>query len=316
MPGAMHPWMNPATETRLWPHENEALYRTYDRIFDCHAHGWANVQSMHLNLPFANDDEFARLHAAARVLLPILPALAASSPVADGQTCAMLDFRMECYRVHPARVPSLIGQVVPDNATSRAEYEASILAPMYQAIAPLDPDGILQHEWLNARGTIPRFDRNALEIRVIDMQECPQADLAIAALASAISRRLYDGRWSTLRRQQSISTTALERILLACNRDADHAVIEDADYLALLGFSGDCCEAHELWKHLYAECAADPLLAETDRLPIDTILSRGPLARRITRALGVGFNRPQLDTVYRELCNCLADGRLFMGPDT
>jgi len=316
MPGAMHPWMNPATETRLWPHQNEELYSTYDRIFDCHAHGWANIQSMHVNLPFANDEEFARLHAAARLLLPILPALAASSPVADGQACGMLDFRMECYRVHPARVPSLIGQVVPDNANSRAEYEASILAPMYQEISRFDPRGILRHEWLNARGTIPRFDRNALEIRVIDMQECPQADLAIAALASAVSRALYFGRWSTLKVQQSIHTTALERILLACNRDADHAVIENADYLALLGFPGDCCEAHELWNHLYAECAADPLLSEANHIPIDTILSRGPLARRIMRALGVGFDRPRLNTVYREVCNCLADGRLFMGPDT
>jgi hypothetical protein len=33
MPGAMHPWMNPATETRLWPHQNDAIYRTYDRHF-------------------------------------------------------------------------------------------------------------------------------------------------------------------------------------------------------------------------------------------------------------------------------------------
>ena len=46
-------------------------------------------------------------------------------------------------------------------------------------IAPLDPDGTLQHEWLNSRGAIARFDRNAIEIRVLDIQECPVADLAI-----------------------------------------------------------------------------------------------------------------------------------------
>ena len=311
MPGAMHPWMNPATETRLWPHQNDTIYKTYDRIFGCHSHGWANIQSMHINLAFANDDEFARLHAAVRLLLPILPALAASSPVADGYTRQMLDFRMACYRLHPARVPSLIGQVVPDNAASRGEYEAAVLAPMYREIAPLDPDGVLRHEWLNARGAIPRFDRNALEIRVIDMQECPQADLGIAALASAVVRALYSGRCSTLEKQRRIATGSLEEILLACIRDADRALIDNAEYLALLGFPRHRCDANELWRHLFAEAGEDPLLSQESRVSLDTILNRGPLARRILRALGKGFERPHLTSVYRELCDCLADGRMF-----
>ena len=39
---------------------------------------------MHVNLPFADDAQFARLHAAIRLVLPLLPALAASSPIAEG----------------------------------------------------------------------------------------------------------------------------------------------------------------------------------------------------------------------------------------
>jgi len=315
MPSAMHPWMNPATETRLWPHQNAAIYLTYDRIFDCCAHGWANIQSMHLNLPFAGNAEFARLHAAVRLLLPILPALAASSPVADGHARAALDFRMECYRSHPARVPSLIGRIIPDNAASRAEFAATVLEPMYRDIAPIDPDGILRHEWLNTRGAIPRFDRNALEIRVIDMQECPQVDLAIAALTGAATRALYAGRWSALDAQQGCDTAVLAQILDACSRDAERAVISDAGYLALLGFPDGRCEAHELWRHLLAECVADPLLAEVNLDPLANILSRGPLARRILRALGADFSRQRLEVVYRELCDCLAAGRLFMDLD-
>lgn len=320
MPGAMHPWMNPKSETRLWPHQDAAIYRTYDRIFDCHAHGWANLQSMHVNLPFGDDAEFARLHAAARLLLPILPALAASSPVANGRTRAELDFRMACYREHPARVPALIGDVIPDNATSRAGYEADVLAPMYGAIAPFDPDGVLRHEWLNARGAIARFDRNALEIRVIDTQECPQADLAIAGLASAVARMLYEGRWSPLATQQGIATGALVKILGACVHDADRALIDDAHYLGLLGFPHPRCEAHELWRHLLAECGTDslqaaPLLAPASHIALDNILSRGPLARRILRALGKDYDPPRLAAVYRELCDCLAAGRLFNGAE-
>jgi len=70
MPGAMHPWMNPATETRLWCRDHAPIYEAYDRIFGCRRHGQANLQSMHLNLPFADDSEFARLHAAVRLARP------------------------------------------------------------------------------------------------------------------------------------------------------------------------------------------------------------------------------------------------------
>ncbi|MDH4064006.1 MAG: glutamate-cysteine ligase family protein, partial [Acidobacteriota bacterium] len=64
LPTGMHPWMDPHTELRLWPHEHDEIYGAFNRIFDCRGHGWANLQSVHLNLPFANDEEFARLHAA------------------------------------------------------------------------------------------------------------------------------------------------------------------------------------------------------------------------------------------------------------
>jgi gamma-glutamyl:cysteine ligase YbdK (ATP-grasp superfamily) len=314
MPTAMHPWMDPARETRLWPHQNAAIYRSYDRIFDCRHHGWANLQSMHVNLPFADDGEFARLHAAVRLLLPILPVLAASSPIAEGLRRAELDFRMQCYRFHPMRVPSLMGRLIPDTAVSRAEYEAAVLAPMYRDIAPLDSEQVLQHEWLNTRGAIPRFDRNALEIRVIDLQECPRADLAIAAAVAAVARALYDERWSALEAQQAIDTEALVAVLLACIRDADQALIDDRRYLGLLGFAHPRCEARELWRHLLAACAADSLLGADHRAVLDTILHAGPLARRILAALGDRFDRPRLQAVYRQLCDCLAQGRLFTGP--
>jgi glutamate---cysteine ligase / carboxylate-amine ligase len=207
MPGAMHPWMDPRAETRLWPGDNAVIYQTYDRIFDCRRHGWANLQSMHVNLPFVGDAEFARLHAAVRLVLPILPALAASSPIAEGRFAGPLDFRMDAYLTHQLRVPSTIGQVIPETVASRAEYQARILAPMYRGIAPLDPEGNLQHEWLNVRGAVPRFTRNALEIRVIDLQECPQADLAVAAATVAVVQALYDARWAPLQAQQEIDTS-------------------------------------------------------------------------------------------------------------
>lgn len=309
MPTAMHPWMMPGAETRLWPHENALIYQTYDRIFDCKTHGQANLQSMHLNLPFADDAEFARLHAAIRLLLPIIPALAASSPIAEGKARGYLDYRMEAYRTAVRRVPSAIGQVIPDTVNSRAEYQDRILAPLYRDIAAFDPDGVLRHEWLNVRGAIPRFERNAIEIRVIDVQECPQADLAIAAAVTAVVRELYDAKWAALSMQQAIATDTLANVLRACIRDADLAVIDDSDYLRLLGFPGRQCQAGELWRHLVEMTSLGR--SECWRRPLQVMLERGPLARRILRAVGRDCAKVRLHEVYGELCECLASGEMF-----
>ena len=306
MPGAAHPWMDPRVETRLWPHRDAAIYEAYDRIFDCRTHGWANLQSLHLNLPFSGDEEFARLHAAVRLALPILPSLAASSPFADGAPSGFMDYRMEAYRIHPARIPELIGRVIPETVSSREEYERAVLQPMYRAIEPLDPEGVLRHEWLNCRGAIARFDRSAIEIRVIDMQECPAADLAVAEATIAFVKALYCETWTRLADQQSISTEALAGILSDCIRDAERASIGNTQYLRLLGIEADRCEAGALWRHI----AATALPPDPDGC-LQLIVDEGPLARRLVRAVEQDCTRQKLHAVYGRLCECLRSGRQF-----
>src|SRR5690606_24950039 len=53
MPTAMHPWMDPG-DVELGPHGTRVIDEAFDRIFSCKGHGWANLQSAHLNLPFAD----------------------------------------------------------------------------------------------------------------------------------------------------------------------------------------------------------------------------------------------------------------------
>lgn len=312
MPSAMHPWMNPRVETRLWPHEHAEIYRAYDRIFDCKRHGWANLQSMHLNLPFADDAEFARLHAAIRLLLPILPALAASSPIAEGRYAGFLDGRMQNYLTHQMKISSTMGKVIPDTITSRAAYETQILTPMYREIAALDPEGVLQQEWLNVRGAVARFVRNAIEIRIIDVQECPVADLAIAAVVCNIVHAFYDQRTASLADQQAISTDSLVSILHNCIQDAEQARITDQQYLKLMGFSARHCEAGDLWQHLIVSMT-DQQTIQPLQEALTIILEQGPLARRILRAVDQDFSQARLKTIYRELCDCLHEGRQFLG---
>lgn len=311
MPGGMHPWMNPATETRLWPHRHAEIYQAYERIFGCRRHGFANLQSMHLNLPFADDEEFARLHAAVRLVLPILPALAASSPILEGRPGACLDNRMAAYREHQARLRASIAAVIPDTMSSRRQYEAEVLGPMYAELAPLDPAGLLRHEWLNARAASARFERMALEIRVMDAQECPQADLALGALAAAVIRGLYEARWARLAEQQAMDTARLGAILAACISAADQAMIDDADYLRLLDYPGLRCRAGALWGHLIDSCYR--VIPRPWREALNIYREEGPLARRLLRATGAHPHHDRLAAVYGELCDCLAEGRLFTG---
>ena len=104
-----------------------------------------------------------------------------------------LDARLVAYRGNARRVPSVTGLVVPEPALTQAQYETEILGRIYRDLAPLDPEGVLRHEWANARGAIARFDRGTVEIRVIDAQECPSADVAVVAAVSSVVRALAAG---------------------------------------------------------------------------------------------------------------------------
>ena len=288
MPAAMHPWMDPRSETRLWPHDNE-IYRTYHRIFDCRSHGWANLQSVHINLPFADDAEFARLHAAVRLALPIIPAIAASSPFAEGRATGWLDYRLHAYDGNARVVPQMNGDLVPEPVSSRAQYERELLRPLYDALAPHDRDGLLRYEWANARGAIARFDRNAIEIRVVDVQECPAADVAIAALIIDFVRLLYEEG------APSLPTRELARILRACMRDAERTLIDSPAYLEALTGSAQARDAAAVWARIAQRMPDAPY-----RALWSPVLERPPLARRLGE-------RPSREA-YEQLCECLQNG--------
>lgn len=309
MPGGMHPWMDPLTQTRLWPHGYNAIYEAYNRIFDCRGHGWSNLQSVHLNIPFANDKEFAALHTAVRLVLPVLPALAASSPVMDGTVTGIRDNRLEVYRFNQKKIPQAAGDVIPDPAFSRSEYDRKILQPLYAAIAPHDPEAILQEEWLNSRGAIARFERNTIEIRLLDTQECPRADMAVLSLITAVIRALIGESLSPAGLQKRFSTQTLASILKACIVDGEDAMITDADYLRIFDFPANGpVRTKDLLFHL-----ADRLVPANNPLspPLRHILKTGTLATRILRALEGDFRREKLKEVYGGLCQCLDRGELF-----
>ncbi|MDH5672233.1 MAG: glutamate-cysteine ligase family protein [Myxococcales bacterium] len=314
LPTAMHPWMDPLGELRLWPHQDNAIYNTFDRIFDCRGHGWANLQSMHINFPFAGDEEFGRLHAAIRMVLPLLPGLAASSPYWEGKASGFMDTRLHVYRDNARRVPSVSGQIIPERVFTQHAYEQELLAGIYRDLAPLDPDGVLQHEWVNARGCIARFDRMAIEIRLLDLQECPQADLSVAGVVIEVVRAMTEGALCEPAQQRGWDEAVLSGLLSDATTSAGKTVIDNRAYLDAFGFPGRTrATLGELWQHLIERCVVSAPEYPQWEPALSLIQREGCLARRIERAVGPDSSREALRRVYGELADCLRQGRLFRG---
>ncbi|HEY8934289.1 MAG TPA: glutamate-cysteine ligase family protein [Cyclobacteriaceae bacterium] len=313
MPTAAHPFMNPVAETKLWPHDNNDVYTIYNKIFDCRGHGWSNLQSTHLNLPFYDDEEFAKLHAAIRLVLPILPALCASSPILDGKLTGIQDTRLRYYKTNQIRIPSITGKVIPEAVFSKRNYYNVVYEKIKSDIAPYDAEQILDPIWVNSRGAIPRFDRGSIEIRVMDIQECPAADMAIITLVIETIKALATGKFISIEDQMKWKTETLVTILDTIIENGQHAVIHQTDYLKLFGSAEQTNSANVLWQFIMNRLIRSGNSSlEKWKPELDIILKQGTLAQRIMNAVGAEPTHQQIVTVYKHLCDCLAQNRMFI----
>jgi len=312
MPGAAHPWMDPKQETQIWPHGSSEIYRKYDEIFGCHGHGWSNLQSMHINMPFFDDEEFAPLHTAARILLPLIPALAASSPILDGKYAGAHDKRLVYYQENQQRIPAITGKVIPERVISKRQYQKYIYQKIMEQVKPFDPEGKLDPVWLNLRGIIPRFDRGSIEIRLLDIQECPKADLAIAALIIQSIQLLMDERINDFHEQHAWEKTPLYDILQQTIHTSSDTVITDRKYLELFGIHSEKYLARDIWKRLLEltlEYYPDEMSPWKDVL--ENMLDMGSLSSRILKIANNMYSRNNLKLIYQELCENLDQNRLL-----
>tara|TARA_R110002094_G_scaffold166621_2_gene149984 strand:+ start:788 stop:2026 length:1239 start_codon:yes stop_codon:yes gene_type:complete len=309
MPGAMHPWMVPATETRLWPHESSEIYRAYDSMFDCKRHGWANLQSMHINLPFANQSEFKQLMTAIRLVVPLVPALAASSPVYENGNGKHLDSRLFFYRGNSVKVPAMAGEIIPEAIFDMQEYRSAVLAPISAQLRQHNaPKELLTRDWLNARGAIARFDRMAIEIRVADSQENPRADLAVAAAVGTLVRMLVAENCSSIREQQRYASAPLIGLFESAVCNGPEAPLPPG-YAELFGSdTSRAPTAGALCQDLLRARFDGPAELEQS---LEHILREGTLAQRLRRAIGPDYAPHDIAAAYRRLCACLAEGESF-----
>lgn len=57
---------------------------------------------------------------------------------------------------------------------------------MFDALDELPDTGAVRHEFFNARGAVFKFSRRAMEVRILDTQECVKLDVAIAVFVRSV----------------------------------------------------------------------------------------------------------------------------------
>jgi glutamate---cysteine ligase / carboxylate-amine ligase len=302
---AIHPWFDPFGGVKRWPHDDREIYDTFHRIFDSRGHGWSNLQSFHLNLPFevGDDDSFRRLHSAIRLVLPLVPVMAASSPLVEGKNYGLLDSRLDMYRKNCIRVPSITGGVIPDVYRSQAEYQEKVFDVIRRDLEHLDTERILKPEWTNARGAIARFDRGSIEIRVGDAQECPDQDLAIIQMIVSLVRNWYENSHASLEDQESVTSEALRTLFNEALKSGRKAVVNDEALLKVYG----CSKASTVGEILKKLIPTD----EDWSAAIHSLIDEGNLAERILKAIGQNGDENSIRAVYHRLRDSLLGNQLF-----
>lgn len=307
LPGGAHPLLDPRKEIVIWQDEMTALA---SKALGCDAHGWGNSHRAMLEIPFGTDDEFTKLHTALRMVIPIIPALAASSPLLGGRSDGVLDAALVAHIEHAGRMPPLIGAFVPESVVGQEEYYRVVLGPIARALAELDRSGTVDHQLWNRRAMIARSDRSTFQLRVADMQECPAADTAIAEMVVTVTKAMVAGRWVSNYLQRAWHESDLMAILKDTMKYAGAAVITNKDFLLMFGLLRESATASELWRHLYQQFRHE--ISEPSRLRIAHILDRGCLAQRILGRSGSKPSTEQINTVYRELIACLEEDRQLL----
>ncbi len=296
----MHPLLH-VEDAQVWSHRGRQLFAVLDRLFNLQQHGWLNIQSFQLNLSYGTEAEAIRLHQGVAGLLPYLAAIAAASPVYDVAISEDLDSRLRFYWSNQRAVPSITGDVIPEDVASFQEYRRRIIArysaDLQQAGAP---SWLLHREWVNSRGAIFRFDRRALEIRIMDEQECVKADVALSCFIRACLRGL---------------------LLAGEPAVAHHCLVQDLGAVVKAGLDAPVHHpwgptARDVCARYYRLAEAHASAEEKAYLPlVQTRIEGGSLAHLIRRAVARRAQktdvRDAIVHVYLQLAQCLTANRPY-----
>jgi len=190
----MHPSLN-LENAKIWPHRDRKIYHAFSQIFNLRQHGWLNIQGYQLNLSYGNERNAVELYNTLTTILPYIPAISASSPIYESRIGPFVDNRLHFYGENQREIPSIVGDVIPKYIDSFKNYRELTIARYSRDLLKTGaPPNIVNKEWINSRGVIIRFDRRALEVRIMDEQECIKADVALSCFLRALLRGLLEER--------------------------------------------------------------------------------------------------------------------------
>jgi len=298
----MHPSLL-LNKVKVWSHRDRQIYEALSRIFNLNQHGWLNIQSFQLNLPFKNEREAVTLYNALANVLPYLPAVAASSPIYESKIGDYVDNRLHFYLMNQNEVPSITGDIIPEYVGSFGEYEKTTILQYSQDLAKVNaPRCLLNKEWLNSRGAVIRFDRRAIEIRIMDEQECVKSDVALSCFIRAVLRGIL---------QQEEGFEHIPHHVLVNNL---HAVIRDG--LDALVQHPKGSTAKQVCQYLHKIAEKNAFSEEKKYLVIiKHRIEGGNLSDLILRDVTKRVLKTDLEeaifAVYYSLANCLETNKLY-----
>jgi len=262
---------------------------------------------LRIDLHFAREADFGRLHAAVRMVLPLLPALSASTPFRDGRATGFHSTRLraciDLYDRHPERV----GAFVPEPVFEPADHDREVLSPIARATSTGKRGEAPDAQLLNLRCATAHLDQGIIAIHGIDAQENPAADMAVTEFTISVMRALVAGRWTSNYLQRAWSSEDLMGVMQSTIRDGSRATIANRDFLFMLGMlKQDRVPASELLKHLFVELYGE--LSENARGHLGLIIEHGCLATRMLAKAGKRPGAERIRSVCAQLAACRTAG--------
>ena len=271
-----------------------------------------------MNLPLGTDEEATAMLNAAALLTPYLPALAASSPMHDGELQPAASNRMAHVLHHQDRLPESMGDMVPEYVTSLDEYRKRVLKPMLAACGRLPDAGAIRGDFLNARCAVVKFYRSSLEVRCLDMQECVKMDVALAVFVRWALKALTE---RILAKKQDLPGHALlvEDLHAAVQHGTSARVHAPHAPRTVRRDAQGRADVRDVLRGLLALARKE---ARTDEAPyldlVEGIVERGNLSERIAASLEPfvkdddGFT-DAARRLYVELSDCLVENTPWKG---
>ena len=185
----MHPFLK-LDQTAWWDHEDKDIYDVYDRLFGLKQHGWLNIQALQANVHYDGEASMVKMFNRLRSLVPFLVAVTASSPMVESRLNGVMDNRLLFYRDNQKRVPLICNNIIPERLSSRKQHDG-ILDSIYAELRGIGGHELCR-EWIDSRGVVIRPNRECLELKACDEQECLRSDMAVTAFVLASLRADLD----------------------------------------------------------------------------------------------------------------------------